>query len=49
MRSHRSTISLTKQEIPVDPKLAAAVDAGMIELFEGDWLDHLADSIENMK
>ena len=36
-------------KIPVDPKLAAAVDAGMIELFEGDRLDHLADSIENMK
>ena len=36
-------------KIPVDPKLAAAVDAGMIELFEGDWLDHLADCIENMK
>ena len=36
-------------KIPVDPKLAAAVDAGMIELFEGDWLDHLADSSENMK
>lgn len=36
-------------KIPVDPKLAAAVDAGMIELFEGDWLDHLADSIEKMK
>ena len=36
-------------KIPVDPKLAAAVDAGMIELFEGDWLDHLADYIENMK
>ena len=36
-------------KIPVDPKLAAAVDAGMIELFEGDWLDHLADSIENIK
>ena len=29
--------------IPVDPKLAAAVDAGLIELFEGDWLDDLAD------
>lgn len=36
-------------KIPVDPKLAAAVDAGMIELFEGDWLDPLADYIENMK
>lgn len=32
--------------IPVDPKLAAAVDAGMIELFEGDWLDEFADNIE---
>lgn len=36
-------------KIPVDPKLAAAVDAGMIELFEGDWLDSLADYIENEK
>lgn len=36
-------------KIPVDPKLAAAVDAGMIELFEGNWLDPLADYIENMK
>lgn len=36
-------------KIPVDPKIAAAVDAGMIELFEGNWLDPLADYIENMK
>ena len=33
-------------KLPVDSKLAAAADAGMIELFEGDWLDALADSIE---
>lgn len=33
-------------KIPVDPKLAAAVDAGMIELFDGNWLDELADYIE---
>lgn len=32
--------------IPIDPKLSAAVDAGMIELFEGDWLDSFADNIE---
>lgn len=32
--------------IPVDPKLTAAVDAGMIELFDGDWLDQFADNIE---
>lgn len=25
-------------QLPMDPKLSAAVDAGMIELFEGDWL-----------
>ena len=25
--------------IPINPKLAAACDAGLIELFEGDWLD----------
>ena len=36
-------------KIPVDPKLAAAVDAGMIELFEGSWLDELADAIEKME
>ena len=33
-------------KIPVDPKLAAGVDAGMIELFEGRWLDEIADFIE---
>lgn len=38
--------------LPINPKLAAAVDKGMIELFEGAWLDSLADLIErilNMK
>jgi hypothetical protein len=25
--------------LPVDPKLTAACDAGMIELFDGAWLD----------
>ncbi len=33
-------------EIPIDAKLAAACDKGMIELFEGDWLDALTDLIE---
>lgn len=32
--------------IPVDPKLSAGVDAGMIELFSGDWLDDFADKLE---
>lgn len=25
--------------LPIHPKLAAACDKGMIELYEGDWLD----------
>lgn len=25
--------------IPINPKLAAACDKGMVELFEGDWLE----------
>ncbi len=29
-------------KLPINPKLAAACDAGLIELFEGDWLDGLA-------
>lgn len=35
-------------KIPVNPKLAAACDAGAIELFEGDWLDNLAAELENL-
>ena len=32
--------------LPINPKLAAAVDKGTVELFEGDWLDALCDAIE---
>ena len=32
--------------IPINPKLAAACDAGLIELYEGDWLDELTRKIE---
>ncbi|HBQ64244.1 MAG TPA: ATP-binding protein [Clostridiales bacterium] len=28
--------------LPVDPKISAACDQGMIELFDGDWLDPVA-------
>ena len=35
-------------KIPVSDKLSAACDKGMIELFEGDWLDGLADKIEKL-
>lgn len=34
--------------LPINPKLAAACDAGMIELFEGDWLSDLAKKLEAM-
>lgn len=33
-------------KLPIDPKLAAGCDAGLIELFEGEWLDELFASIE---
>lgn len=35
--------------LPINPKLAAACDKGMIELYEGDWLDLLGDKLENLK
>ncbi len=34
--------------IPINPKLAAACDAGLIELYEGDWLDELTRRIESL-
>ena len=34
--------------LPINPKVAAGSDAGMIELFDGDWLDALSDKIENL-
>ena len=40
----RNGIGLTAQ-LPVNPALAAACDAGMIEMFDGDWLNDLADAI----
>ena len=36
-------------KLPIDPKLTAACDAGMIELFEGDWMDTAAKLLEEMK
>ena len=35
-------------KIPISEKLSSACDKGMIELFEGDWLDNLADKIEKL-
>lgn len=34
--------------IPVEPKLASASDSGMIELFEGDWLDTVGMKLDEM-
>lgn len=33
--------------IPIDPTISAACDKGMIELFNGDWFDSIADVLEN--
>lgn len=35
--------------LPINPELAAACDRGMIESYEGDWLDLLGDKLENYK
>ena len=35
----------TVAEIPMNNKLAAAVDAGVIELFEGDWVEEISGKI----
>ncbi|MDD3172833.1 MAG: Mrp/NBP35 family ATP-binding protein [Herbinix sp.] len=36
----------TFAKLPINPKLAAACDKGMIELFDGEWLDKIADVLE---
>ena len=38
----------TVSQIPINHKLAAAVDSGAVELFEGDWLDNVADKLLNL-
>jgi len=38
----------TLSKLPVSSKLAGAADSGLIELFEGDWLDNMADKIEEL-
>ncbi len=34
--------------IPIDPKIAAACDRGMVETLEVDWLDDAADRLEKL-
>ncbi len=38
----------TVSKLPMNSKLASACDAGTIELFEGEWLDNMADCIEKI-
>lgn len=42
--AQKYNIPLTAR-LPMNPKLAGSIDKGMIELFNGDWLDQLADAI----
>ena len=35
-------------KLPIDPRISAACDKGMIELFDGNWLDPVANTIEKM-
>ncbi|NLC79019.1 MAG: Mrp/NBP35 family ATP-binding protein, partial [Ruminococcaceae bacterium] len=39
----------TMAKLPINPKLAAACDGGLIELFEGDWLDGVFKKLEELK
>ncbi len=32
--------------LPINPKVAGGADAGLIELYEGDWLDNMSAAIE---
>mgnify|MGYP000784544656 FL=1 len=34
--------------LPIDPKLSGACDAGLIELFVGDWLDKLPEILDKL-
>lgn len=43
--SKRLSIKNTAR-IPIDPRLSAASDKGVIELFDGDWLDNMMNMIE---
>ncbi len=33
-------------KLPIDPKISAACDKGMIELFDGNWLDPISEVLE---
>jgi predicted Fe-Mo cluster-binding NifX family protein len=33
-------------KLPIDPRISAACDTGMIEFFDGDWFDSIAQKLE---
>ena len=36
-------------KLPIDPRISTACDKGMIELFDGDWFDYIAQILEQME
>ena len=49
MEEIRQSVRIIRQvlaKMPIDPALAALVDAGNIEAFQGSWLDKAADALE---
>ena len=36
-------------QLPIEPKFSAMCDKGLVELFEGDWLEKAADKLETIK
>lgn len=36
-------------KLPIDPKISAAGDRGVIELFDGEWFNSLGDKLEKME
>ena len=36
-------------KIPMDPQIASLCDRGIIEMFDGDWLEEAADAVEAAK
>ena len=45
--ARRNEIANTAK-LPINPLLAAACDKGMIEMFDGNWLETIADAIEKL-
>ena len=52
--SHLEEVAAREQlpvlgRIPMDPALARVADQGVMELFEGDWLDAASEKLEGGK